>query len=143
MKKRTQKVLLLFILFSCFTTVLSLAHASVPLSSYEARFEVIADVNNRFRDVLVELRLAYGDHDVSQINDMKIVEAAVIQDVAVTDGRGNQLDFTVKTGAKESTIGWNLSSAQEGTEVVVIRFRLPGAITTKEGRNIFGAYVFN
>jgi TolA-binding protein len=140
MKKRTQKVFLVFSIFSAFTTLLSLAHASVPLSSYEARFEVIADVDNRFRDVLVELKLAYGDHDVSRIKDMKLIEAPVVEDVAVTDGAGNQLGFTVKTGEKESTIIWNLTSAQAGKQVVIIRFRLPGAITTKEGRNIFGAY---
>jgi len=140
MIKRTQKPFLVLSLFSVFITLFSLAHASAPLSSYEAQFEVIADVNSRFRDVLVELKLTYGDYDASRTKDMKIIEAPAVQDVDVTDGGGNQLGFTIKTGAKESTIIWNLRSAQEGKQVVIIRFKLPGAITTKEGRNIFGAY---
>ncbi len=140
MKKRTQKLFLVLSLFSVFITLFSLARASAPLSSYEAQFEVIADVNSRFRDVLVELKLTYGDYDASRTKDMKLIEAPAVEDVAVTDGEGNQLGFTVKTGAKESTIIWNLRSAPEGKQVVIIRFKLPGAITTKEGRNIFGAY---
>ena len=140
MKKRTQKPFLVLSLFSVFITLISLARASAPLSSYEAQFEVIADANNRFRDVLVELKLTYGDYDVSRTKDMKLIEAPAVQDVAVTDGEGNQLGFTIKTGAKESTIIWDLRKAQEGQQVVIIRFKLPGAITTKEERNIFGAY---
>ena len=140
MKNRTHKIFLFFSLFSFFITLHCLADASVPLSSYEARFEVIADVNDRLRDVLVELTLAYGDHDVSEINDMKIVEAAVIQDVAVTDGKGNQLEFAVKTNGKESTIRWKFPRVQGNSEVVIIRFILPDAVSTKEGRTIFGAY---
>ena len=140
MKKRTKKTFIVLSLFSVFLTIFSMARASAPLSSYEAQFEVIADVNSRFRDVLVELKLTYGDYDASRTKDMKLIEAPAVEDVAVTDGEGNQLGFTVKTGAKESTIIWNLRSDPGGKQVVIIRFKLPGAITTKEGRNIFGAY---
>jgi len=140
MKKRTQKPFLVLSLFSVFITLFTLARASAPLSSYEAQFEVIADEKSRLRDVLVELKLTYGNYDASRTKDMKIIEAPAIQDVAVTDGEGNQLGFTVKTSAKESTLVWNLRNAPEGKRVVIIRFTLPGAITTKEGRNIFGAY---
>jgi len=140
MKKSTQKAFLVFSLFSVFITLLPFARASATLSSYEARFEVIADANNKFGDVLVELKLAYGDDGVSQTKDMKIIEAAVVKDVAVTDGKGKKLGFTVKPGEKESAIIWDLTSVQEGNQAVIIRFKLPGAVTTKEGRNIFGAY---
>ena len=140
MKKRTKKPFIVLSLFSVCITLFSLARASAPLSSYEAQFEVIADVNSRFRDVLVELKLTYGDYDASRTKDMKLIEAPAVEDISVTDGEGNQLNFTIKPGAKESTIIWNLRDAPEGKQVVIIRFKLPGAITTKEGRNIFGAY---
>ena len=94
MKKLIKKPFLVFSIFSVVITLLFFSSASASLSSYEARFEVVADVNNRLADVLVELKLAYGDHDASRTKDMKLIEAPVVEDVVVTDGAGKELGFT-------------------------------------------------
>ncbi|MCK5422343.1 MAG: tetratricopeptide repeat protein, partial [Deltaproteobacteria bacterium] len=58
-----------------------------------------------------------------------------------TDGEGKPLRFDVSnSGKRYSKISWYFPSVTEGEQVVVIRFRLPNAITIKEEKNYFGAY---
>ena len=118
----------------------SLSSASSSLSSYEANFEVIENVQGRLTDVQVELKLTYGAYDREQTRDMKLVEADSIEAVEVIDGAGNPLGFEVIPGTKESKIIWNLNGEADKDREVTVRFKLPNAITEKEGRSVFGAY---
>jgi TolA-binding protein len=123
-----------------FLATVSLSFASSSLSSYDARFEVIKNKEGGLTDVQVELKLTYGQYDKDQTRDMKLVETNSLESVEVVDGAGKPLDFKIVPGKEESKIVWTLNGKTEKPGEVTIRFRLPNAITEKEGRSVFGAY---
>lgn len=128
-------------LLSLFLTDISNSFASISLSFYEATFEVVANSNGAFRDVQVELKIIYRIEGNLKREGSKYIEARPIEAVQVTDGEGQPLRFDVSnSGKRYSKISWYFPSVTEGKQVVVIRFRLPNAITIKEERNYFGAY---
>ena len=132
---------LLISLFCLFLTHTSNSIASISLSLYEATFEVIANSKGEFRDIQVELKITYYIKGKLKKEGKKYVEARPIEAVQVTDREGNPLRFDVsKSGKRYSKISWYFPSVTEGEQVVVIRFRLANAITSKEWKNYFGAY---
>jgi len=132
---------LLISLFCLFLTHTSNSIASTSLSLYEATFEVVANSKGEFRDIQVELKITYYIKGKLKKEGKKYIEARPIEAVQVTDGEGNPLRFDVSnSGKRYSKISWYFPSVTEGEQVVVIRFRLPNAITSKEEKNYFGAY---
>jgi TolA-binding protein len=140
MMNNSRKIFLIVSMIVLILSTFSLSSASSSLSSYEANFEVIENVQGRLTDVQVELKLTYGDYDREQTRDMKLVEADSIEAVEVIDGAGNPLGFKIIPGAKESKIIWDLNGEAAKDREVIVRFKLPNAITEKEGRSVFGAY---
>ena len=139
---RDAKITVLLIsLFCLFLTHTSNSIASTSLSLYEATFEVIANSKDEFRDIQVELKITYQIEGKLKREGKKYIEARPIEAVQVTDGEGKLLRFDVSnSGKRYSKISWYFPSVTEGERVVVIRFRLPNAITIKEEKNYFGAY---
>ena len=132
---------LLFSLFCLFLAHTSNSIASTSLSLYEATFEVIANSKGEFRDIQVELKITYQIAGKLKREGRKYIEARPIEAVQVTDGEGKPLQFDVSnSGKRYSKISWYFPSVTQGEQVVVIRFRLPNAITIKEEKNYFGAY---
>ena len=140
MMNNKSKIFLIVSMILLVLSTFSLSSASSSLSSYEANFEVIENVQGRLTDVQVELKLTYGAYDREQTRDMKLVEADSIEAVEVIDGAGNPLGFKIIPGTKESKIIWNLNGEAAKDREVIVRFKLPNAITEKEGRSVFGAY---
>ena len=140
MIKYFPKAVLIFSVFSFSVSSLWLSAASASLSSYEATFEVIPNKDKQLRDVQVELKLTYSKRNELPERDMKSIAAQAIDAVEVIDGKGKPLSFKVNRGEKTSTIIWNLTSVTKKNREVIVRFRLPQAITLKGKRNIFGAY---
>ncbi len=129
------------LLFSLFLVSTSTSIASTSLSFYEATFEVVANSKNKFRDVQVELKITYHILGKSKKRGLKFIEARPIEEVKVTDGEGKSLRFDVSnSGKKYSKISWYFPGVTEGKQLVVIRFKLPNAITIKEEKNYFWAY---
>ena len=132
---------LFFSLFCLFLTLNSTTIASTSLSSYEATFEVIANSKDELRDIKVKLKITYNVLGKLKKRGKKFIEARPIEEVQVTDGEGKPLRFDVSnSGKRYSKISWYFSSITEGEQVVVIRFKLPNAITIKEEKNYFWAY---
>lgn len=132
---------LLISLFCLFLTYTSNSIASTSLSLYEATFEVIANSKGEFRNIQVELKITYHIEGKLKREGKKYIEARSIESVQVTDGEGKPLRFDVSnSGKRYSKISWYFPNVTEGEQVVVLRFRLPNAITTKEEKNYFGAY---
>ena len=140
MMNNRSKIFLIISMIVLVLSTFSLSSAASSLSSYEANFEVIENVQGRLTDVKVELKLTYGDYDREQTRDMKLVEADSVEAVEVIDGAGKPLGFKVIPGTKESKIIWDLKGEGDKAREVIVRFKLPNAITEKEGRSVFGAY---
>jgi TolA-binding protein len=134
-------VVLLCSLFYLFLIPADTSSASVSLSSYEATFEVIANPKSEFRDVQVELKITYHIQGKLKKEGKKFVEVQPVEAVQVTDGEGKPLKFRVsESGKRYSKISWYFPGITEGEQVVVIRFKIPNAITIADERNYFRAY---
>ena len=99
-----KKLLLIISLFCIFSLPTFFSPARASLSSYEATFEVIANNQDVFRDVQVELTITYSTQGELTKRDMKLIEAPSIDAVEVTDGAGNPLRFKVSSDKKHSKI---------------------------------------
>lgn len=133
-----------FLFLSTFLVILgstSLSIASTSISHYEATFEVIANHKNEFRDIKAELKVTYHIDEEVKAGGMKFIEAQSVEAVQVKDGEGKPLRFQVSlSGKRYSKISWHFPGINEGTQVVIVSFKIPDAITIIGGKNYFRAY---
>src|SRR5512141_1451920 len=107
------------------------------ISPYQATFEVEPRAHHRY-DVRVTLELTYRVLDAPKSEGFKFVGELPVTDISVTDEQGHPLRWR-KDAMRETRIRWSFPPVSNGDMKVVVRFRIPDALSGDARASYFSA----
>ena len=117
---------------------IDVAYADYRVSRYVVTFEVVPNRRGELCDVRVTLEVTYDVRDETKSSGSKFVGTTQIEDVSVTDGEGQPLEFKVKH-LEEEQIEWSFPAVRDGQQTVIAQFTIPDALQGNKKRNTFRA----